>query len=282
MVLCARDQTNFRHPIRVVDAANVPAAGLTYLSSITFWYKRPGDADWVEVTVVEGSSTYTEGGFREINSGVYEFCWPDEAIVENQYTLIKYVYDSTDRVDVIEARLPRMISPADTVFDPNVAASEQNAVVPTVRRGSQWTATTTWPTITGATAIYYALKSADVPDDDAILLVRLPLNASGGVDGIMRIAGGTVAAAGIEATDAQIVRTYDAGEDEHTFVLTVKGEASAKINPTTQLVASNRTGFTRVIEQNGYLSEWKIVGAEDQVISSSVLKVKPDIVRAVE
>lgn len=157
---------------------------------------------------------------------------------------------------------------------------QETGEIPTVRRGTQWSSTTKVGSITGATAIYYGLKASDVEDDEAMLIVRLPLNESGGIDGIVRISGGTVIESGVEVTDAHIVMTYDAVEDENTFVMTSSGEASAVIEPTTQIVESNRPGFTRKIEQNGYLSEWKIVGEKDEVLSSSYLKVLPDIVRA--
>lgn len=220
-----------------------------------------------------------------IGSGLYRFALT--AAETDADTLAFRPFSPTPGVFVLgsPSNVIYTTSPATNVLTQAVIETllaEQAGTVPTVRRGTQWTSTVVWPSITGATAVYYAIKTADVPDDDATLLVRLPINDSGGVDGITRIAGGTVEAASVDVADAQIVRTFDAGENEHTFVLTVKGEASAKIPPTTAIVASNRTGFTRTIEQNGYLAEWKIVGDNDQVMSSGVLRVKPDIVRAVQ
>jgi hypothetical protein len=279
-MLVTDNATNVRQPIEIVDADNAPATGLTYLSSITFAYKRPTDEDWQNVSLVDGSSTHADGGFRLLAGNVYEFCWPDAVVVAGESTLVRYVYDGVTRYDVIESRLSgdNRVVLTQQVIDTVIA--QESGEVPTIRRGTQWTSTITIPSITGATAIYFGLKAADVEDDDAILLVRLPLNESGGVDGITRIAGGTTTAASVNVTDAQIEMTE--GDDDFTFVMTCEGEASAKIVPTTVITASNRTGFTRTVEQEGYISQWKIVGDDDEVLSEGRIKVRPDIVRAVE
>lgn len=279
-MLVSTAATDVRQPVEVVDSDNAPATGLTYLSAITFAYLRPADSSWQSVTLASGTSTHTDGGFRVRAGNVYEFCWPDAAIVAGETTLVRYIYDGVTHYDVIEARLrdEANVSLTQQVIDTLLA--EETGEVPIIRRGTQWSATIRIPSITGAIAMYYGLKEADVDDDDAILLVRLPLNDSGGVDGIVRINKGTVVAGGVEVTDAQIAMTYDDVADEYTFVMTSTGEASALIQPTTLITASNRAGFTRTVEQNGYISQWKIVGDVDEVLTELRVKVKPDIVRA--
>lgn len=131
MVQVPRDQTSFRHPITVVDSNNVIAPGLHYLSLITFAYKRPTDALWKNVAVKQGTSTFDAGGFRELSedSGVYEFCWPDAAIVAGECTLIRYVYDGVTRIDSIDARLPSQFGLSETEVD-NIVTEIVAAIQP--------------------------------------------------------------------------------------------------------------------------------------------------------
>jgi len=113
MLLVNSDAINVREPIEIEAADGSPATGLTHASPITFAYRRPADADWVAVSVVAGSSTHTDGGFRSLGGNVYEFCWPDSVVVASESTLLRYVYDSKTHYDVISARLPQDISATD-------------------------------------------------------------------------------------------------------------------------------------------------------------------------
>lgn len=104
-MLVATNATNVRTPVQVVNADNAPVTGLTYLSAITFGYRRPADAAFTDVSLVDGTSAHTDGGFRSLGGHVYEFCWPDAVVVPGEATLVRYVYDGVTRYDVIEARI---------------------------------------------------------------------------------------------------------------------------------------------------------------------------------
>lgn len=104
-MLVSTAATDVRQPVEVVDSNNAPATGLTYLSAITFAYLRPADSSWQSVTLASGTSAHTDGGFRVRAGNVYEFCWPDAAIVAGESTLVRYIYDGVTHYDVIEARL---------------------------------------------------------------------------------------------------------------------------------------------------------------------------------
>lgn len=110
MQFVTTDTVNFREPVEVVNSAGAPATGLTHASAITFAYRRPSDAVFVDVPVISGTSTHADGGFRVLADNVYEFCWPDAVIVPGESVLLRYVYDGVAVYDVVSARLPRDVT----------------------------------------------------------------------------------------------------------------------------------------------------------------------------
>lgn len=128
-------------------------------------------------------------------------------------------------------------------------------------RGTQWAITLNdVGAFSSSTAIYFTLKSGDVPDAESLLQVRLSLDASesSGLIVLNKAEAATPADASITYED------YTDGADTlKRIVLTVNGTASATI----------KTGT--------YDYDFKIVGDIDKVLEQAKLRVQADVTRAV-
>lgn len=243
------------------------------------------------------AAVYFQGGpttipvtVTPVSTGVYqaEFTSPaDWSEGDQLMSTATAVVDGTPYTAVVfqssVARSATFVLPAEIVTQ----AQNQTPGSALMIRGTAWVDyidNITDDDLVGVTAIYYGLKDGDVDDDQAIAQVKL--NLPGGLNGGATAPGlqyiNKTAAA--DAAFASIAHSK-AGPDQNRFEARLRGEATAQIPPTS-LIEQTRPGFTRVVESEGYLREFKLVGPNmtDKVISAVPYRIRvyPDVNKATE
>ena len=244
-------------------------------------YRTSGSGSWTTVTKANMTlGSWTTGGWKYTGSdGTYEFGLPNAAIMEGEEAIVRVKYDTNKAqfgsVCALSIGSEDITFSVPTSVLESIAAEAGNSIA---YRGTRWQDTLEGvASIVGATAIYYAVKATDVPDADALIQVRLNLNAGTGDQGLVRINKGVP----LNANQASIVAsTYTEGAVTlNRFVCVIDGEATALVPPTVPLRDQTRNSFTSSTLPS-YYTEWKIVGDADMVLASGQVAVLPDVNRA--
>jgi len=249
-MLFPKDATNLILNVRLATDGETPITGVTYDSanlSVSWRLHTATGTSFTSPTLVEGTlGTYIANSWKEIGSGLYQYCPPNSAIASGGTTVLKVVYGSNQpRLDSLEFRLPSYTSTAITQEDIDQIVSGvlangiglYNAVrgdTITIRIADEFEQQiSNLGNLTGNDDIVFAVQEKAGVDDDT--KARILITRTGG---LTRLNGASV----VDSSLGSI--TVD---DETNGVITVRLSSAA----TTSLVAADRVDCVKFVKSGG-------------------------------
>ncbi len=249
-MLFPKDASNLILPVRLATDGETPITGVAYNSaSLSVGYRLDGSSgsSFTSPTLVDGTlGTYIANSWKEIGSGLYQYCPPNAVVVSGGITVLKIVYGSNQpRFDSLEFRLPSYTSTAVTQDDIDQIVSGvlaagvglYNAVrgdTLTIRIADEFEQRIeNLGDLTGNDDIVFAVQEKAGVDDDT--KARISISR---VNGLTVLNGAVVA----DSTMGSITVV-----DAATGVITVRLSSAA----TSSLVAADRVDCVKVIKSGG-------------------------------